>query len=307
MNFPLVGNSKIKLSVTNSIKEKRLPHAIIIEGDSGTGRHTLSDYIASSAVCVGENAPCGECSGCHLAESRNHPDILTVSPEEGKKSIAVAQIRKLRSEAYIKPHTASCRVFIIDFADTLNEQSQNALLKVLEEPPSAAVFMLICESKASLLDTIISRCVVLSLSTPEKNRAKEYIQKTTDFSGDNIDLALDSTQNNIGNALKLLAGKGDTKTVLAAKEFLKCMLERNLWGMLASCSVAEKNRIEADRFFKDLKYQTACMLRTHTDSFDAKALSSLYSILCELEKNLASNINLGLLTSVLVSRTAEII
>lgn len=305
MSFPLVGNSKIKLSLTNSIKEKRLPHAIIIEGDSGTGRHRLSDFIAAAAVCVGDAAPCGSCSGCHLAATRNHPDIITVSPEEGKKSIAVSQIRTLRAEAFIKPHTANCRVFIIDFADTMNEQSQNALLKVLEEPPSAVVFMLICESKAALLDTIISRCVALSLSTPEKQAAKEYLLDTTDYTADNIDLALDSTQNNIGNALKLLSGEGDTKTVSAAKDFLRFMLERNLWGMLESCAVAEKNRIEADRFFKDLKYQTACRLKERSSSFEAKALSRLYSILCELEKSLASNINLGLLTATLVCRASE--
>jgi len=307
MIFPLIGNDKIKLSLTNAIREKRLPHALLIEGDPGTGRHTLANFIAMSAVCSGDSAPCGECSGCRLGLSGNHPDITVTAPEEGKKNIAVAQIRTLRNETFVKPHMSARRVFIIDCADTLNEQSQNALLKVLEEPPGAVVFILIAETKASLLDTIISRCVDLTLSTPEASAAKEYILKNTDFSAENIDEALKTTQNNIGQALSVLSGEGDSKTAAAAKEFLNHLRDRDLWGMLESCSVAEKNRIDADRFFKDLKYYTARRLRENTGSYEAKVLSRLYSQLCELEKSLVSNINLSLLCCTLVSKAAEII
>lgn len=306
MSFPLIGNAKIKQSLTNAIKENRLPHALLIEGDAGTGRHTLAEYIAKAAVCSGENAPCGECNGCRLADSHNHPDISVTAPEEGKKNIAVAQIRGLKSETFVKPHMSQRRVFIIDYADTLNEQSQNALLKVLEEPPGAVVFILIAETKASLLETIISRCVVLTLSTPEHEAAREYLLQNTDFSAENIQEALKSVQNNIGQALLLLSGSGDTKTAAAAKEFLRRMRERDLWGMLQSASVAEKNRLDADRFFKDLKYYTARRLRDNTGSYEAKALSRLYTKLCELEKSLASNINLSLLCCTLVSTAAEI-
>ena len=307
MIFPLVGNEKIRLSLTNTIKEKRLPHAIIIEGDCGTGRHTLANFIATASVCSGENAPCGECDSCRLSLSKNHPDITVTAPEDGKKNIAVNQIRNLRNETFIKPHMSAKRVFIIDYADTLNEQSQNALLKVLEEPPGAVVFILIAETKASLLDTIISRCVIFTLSTPEYSAAKEYLLKNTDYSSENIGEALDSVQNNIGQAISMLSGKGDSRTVAAAKKFLNAMRERDYWGMLESCTAAEKNRIEADRFFKDLKYCTAHRLRENPKGYEAKILSRLYSLVCELEKSLASNINLSLLCCTLVSKAAEII
>lgn len=307
MSFPLIGNAKIKQSVLNFIKEKRLPHAILIEGDAGTGRHTLADFIATAAVCENDNAPCGECKACLMAASQNHPDISVTAPEENKKNIAVAQIRALKSETNVKPHQAKRRVFIIDFADTLNEQSQNALLKVLEEPPGPAMFILIAETKASLLETIISRCVCLTLSTPEKNIALEYLSERKKSSKEDIEAALEATGNNIGRALLLLSGKKNSKLSADAKEFLKHMLERNLWGMLLSCKTAEKTRINAAQFLKELIAETTALLRQAPSGHNAAALSAFYTELLKAQQSLTTNINLSLLFCSVASKAAEII
>ncbi len=304
MSFPLVGNSKINSSITNALKENRLPHAILIEGDKGNGKHTLAYYLASFAVCSGENAPCRNCRNCNL--KINHPDIAIIAPEENKKNITVAQVRELKSEAYIKPHMAKRRVFIIDCADTLNEQSQNALLKVLEEPPESVLFILITESKAALLETIISRCIVLTLSTPEKNEALGYIKSVTDFEEKEILEALENSKNNIGKALDLLSGKEDSKTFAAAKEFLDFFLKDDTFGMLTVTSQFEKNRIDADSFFKDLKYCIAENLRNKPHSYFSNSLSRFYSLVCELEKSLITNINLSLLFCTLTSSAEQI-
>ena len=306
MSFPLVGNSKIALAIGNALREKRLPHAILIEGDVGSGRHTLADFLSAAAVCSGEAVPCGECRSCVLHKANSHPDIMITSPEEGKKNIAVSQIRALRNEAYIKPHIAGSRVFIIDFADTMNEQSQNALLKILEEPPGNVVFILIAESKAALLETIISRCIVLTLSSPETEVALDYILSTENYERDDILSALSSCQNNIGKSLMLLKGQNDTKTAVAAKEFLEFWLRGDNWGMLSTASGFEKSRIEAERFFKDLKYAVAQYLRQNPQKYNAAAISKFYTELCTLEKSLAANINLNLLFCTLISAATEI-
>ena len=104
MSFPLIGNSGVQNALTAAIKADRLPHAVLIEGDKGTGRHTLAKFIACAAVCGGEDKPCGECRDCRLERAGTHPDIHTTAPEDGKKNITVAQIRALRSDAYVKPH-----------------------------------------------------------------------------------------------------------------------------------------------------------------------------------------------------------
>ncbi|MEE1329623.1 MAG: ATP-binding protein, partial [Acutalibacteraceae bacterium] len=93
MSGPLVGNGRINDAVCSAVKENRLPHAIIIEGDKGTGRHTLAHFIASAAVCTAEIKPCGVCSSCRLAKAGTHPDIYFTAPDDGKKNISVAQVR----------------------------------------------------------------------------------------------------------------------------------------------------------------------------------------------------------------------
>lgn len=305
MSFPLTGNGRIKQAVMSFVSEKRIPHAIIIEGDIGTGRHTLAGFIASTAVCPEAGAPCGKCKSCLLYASKNHPDISVTAPEDGKKGISVSQIRALRGEAFVKPHMSAVRAFIIDSADTLNEQSQNALLKILEEPPETVMFILITESKSALLETIISRCVVLSLNPPERAEALDFLSNTTNFQKSEIEAALEASRNNIGSALRIMSGESESKTAVAASEFLDKMRENDLWGMLSAASAAEKSRIDADRFFKDLKYYTAQRLKAEPSGCNAKAYSLLYSQLCDLEKSLATNINLSLLCTLLVCGAVE--
>jgi len=305
MIFPLAGNGRIKLAIQNALKDRRLPHAVLIDGDIGTGRHTLANFLSTAFVCDGSDIPCGKCNNCRLAESKNHPDITVIAPEEGKKNISVSQIRQLKSDAYIKPHEAHSRVFIIDFADTLNEQSQNAFLKILEEPPGNTAFILIAESMTSLLDTIISRCIILTLNPPSAEESLEYISSVTQFETAQIVNALENSRNNIGKALMLLNGNSDTKTAVAAKEFMGCMLRGSEWGMLQILAPFEKNRVETDRLFKDLKYCAVEEIKKNPKGLKAASVSKFYQVLQNLEQQLIANINLSLLFSDLTAKAKE--
>lgn len=306
MSFPLVGNLRIRDAVMAAVAEKRIPHAILLEGDKGTGRHTLMRFLSRAAVCDGENSPCRECRGCHLAEIGTHPDITVTAPEDGKKNITVAQIRALRTEAYVKPHMAARRVFVIDKADTMNEQAQNALLKVLEEPPADIIFILIAESAAALLDTIISRCTVLSLVPPETDEAVEYLRKNTDFSEEQIKEAIGITGNNIGAAIDALSG-GGTAAQAAAKRFAELLISGDEAEMLKTTAQFEKNRVLADEFFKELKLSVAAEIKRNLrNSHSAKALMSFYDAIPEFEDALKTNINLSLLFCALVCKAAQI-
>lgn len=307
MNFPLVGNSKIKTALTNSIKENRLPHAILIEGDKGTGKHTLANFIAMAAVCENSDSPCENCKNCNLAKNGNHPDIYVTALLDGKKKISVSQIREVKSKTFIKPHTSKRKVFIIDSAQTMNPESQNALLKVLEEPESDAIFILITESKLALLETVISRCIVLTLNVPKREDAAEYISSVTDFEFQKISEALDNSNNNIGKALSLLENNKTNNVQAAVLEFLDFFCNSQYWDMLITASRFEKNRIEAEEFFKNLKSEIVARLRVDYNGVNAKSLTSLYSCVCELETTLEANINLNLLFCALVSRAKAII
>lgn len=306
MSFPLVGNLNVNTAVCAAIKERRLPHALLIEGESGNGKRTLAHYIAKAAVCGGQNPPCDECHGCHLADVGSHPDISVLSPADGKKNITVGQIRILRNEAYVRPHMANKRVFIIDRADTMNEQAQNALLKVLEEPPESVIFILTAQSKSALLDTVISRCTLLSLYPPESSAAAEYIKNTGKYTDEEIRSALAKSRNNIGQALCLMSGGKDSAEQAKARDFLRFMLSGNEFGMLKILAAYEKDRVGADKFFKELKYQTACLIRERREDIgEAKALNAFYGELSRLEDSLNTNINLSLLFSAVVSKAYE--
>ncbi len=257
MIFPQIGNEKTAHTVKNFIKEQRIPHAILIVGDSGAAKQNLADFLATAIVCGKSDAPCGECDNCRSAESKNHPDITVTAPEDNKKSIAVDQVRELRKEAFIKPHKADKRVFVIDKADTMNASSQNALLKVLEEPPESVMFLLIAENKAAFLDTIISRCVVLNVT-------------------DTID------------------SKADTKAFLAAEKFLKYLMDNDQYNMLITTNAFSKKRVDSDNFIKALKTVVAERIKSDPKSHFAKPLLAFYNEIFEYEQQLQTNINLNL-------------
>ena len=306
MSFPLAGNERVKAAVLAAVAENRIPHAILLEGDKGTGRHTLMRFLSEAAVCGGENPPCGVCRGCHLAQIGTHPDITVTAPEDGKKNITVAQIRELRLEAYVKPHMADRRVFVIDKADSMNEQAQNALLKVLEEPPGDIIFILIAESAAALLDTIISRCTVLSLVPPEMPDALRYLVNNTEFSEEQIKEALKTTGGNIGAAKEALAG-GETAAQSAAKRFSELLISGNEAEMLKITAQFEKSRVSADDFLKELKLSVAAEIKKNLrNTYSAKALARFYDSLAEFEDALKTNINLSLLFCALVCKAAQI-
>ncbi len=306
MIFPLVGNEKTASTVTNFIKEKRIPHAILILGDSGTGKHTLAHFLAKAIVCGESEAPCSMCDNCRLAENRNHPDINIIAPDEDRKNIVKEQIDKLRNEAFIKPHKSFKRVFLIDKADTLNTVSQNKLLKILEEPPEAVMFLLVAENKAAFLDTVISRCVVLNLAVPEFSKAFQYLKNKTKYGDGEIGEALKTSQNNIGNALILLKGKGMTKVEAAASDFLNFLYKNDQYNMLLTLNAFAKKRVEVDIFLKALKNEVAKKIKNDPKSHFAKPLMMFYNEIFDYEQALFTNVNLNLFFSNIVCSATKI-
>lgn len=112
-------------------------------------------------VCTGQNPPCGQCSGCRKVREGIHPDVIFVGEED--KDVTVGMVRQLRSDAYILPNEAPRKVYLIDRAETMNASAQNAMLKLLEDGPAYAAFLLLAEAEGAMLPTVRSRCEVLRL------------------------------------------------------------------------------------------------------------------------------------------------
>ncbi len=143
-----------------------LSHAYILAGPE-EARNGCAQGVARAMVCTGQRPPCGICRACRKADKGIHPDIITVSPEAGKE-LTVGQIRDLRADAYVLPNEAPRKVYLIENAQKMNASAQNALLKVLEEGPPYAAFLLLCDNAAALLPTIRSRCETVRVVGAEK-------------------------------------------------------------------------------------------------------------------------------------------
>ena len=306
MSFPLIANERVRESVDLLISTRRIPHAIIIEGDEGTGRKTLARYLAKAAVCEAENRPCGVCRSCHLADAGTHPDIETVSVEAKKKNITVEQIRALRTTSYQAAHTADCRAFIIESADTMNIASQNSLLKVLEEPPSNVVFILVSEAAKNLLETVVSRCVVFSLFPPSVSGGMQLL-KQRGYSEDDAACLLELENGNIGKTIKRLVGGISSVGIDAAHDFFEAVNRGCALDALLSVAALEKDRAETAKFISALKETISeNFKKSRSYTTVAKELADFHSVICELEPLLNTNINLSLFFTALTSKLLSV-
>lgn len=305
MKFPLVGNERIKAAVENILVSGRLPHAILIEGPAGSGKSTLAAYLCRAAVCTGSNPPCGECRNCRLEAGGNHPDTFVVSPQKDRKTITVNMIRELVTDAYVLPQESSKKVFIIDPADAMNDSAQNALLKILEEPPESVVFILTATSKTALLSTILSRCFVFNLINPENQTAIEYISSITKKEPELIADAVNRAHGSIGGALNLLKKKSATAASDLATGFFEAIKKGNRYELMKMTLPLEKDRAKTFDFYSELEILTASGMRGCTSPTLIKKYDRLYGVITEHKRLLKYNPNLSLLFSLLAIEATE--
>ena len=296
MEFPLAGNLNIKDVLNNAFNTGHIPHAIIIEGEEGLGKTTLARFIAKSCVCQSQNVPCGSCNGCHMADLNTHPDIFNIAPEENRKNIDIAQIRSLRSEAYVMSQISKRKVFLINKADTMNANSANALLKVLEDPPGGAVFILITAYSASLLPTVRSRCITLSLVPPPFEDAVAAVKKLSTATDEQIASALGASNCNIGKALSIINCGNALLSDSVAEKFYNSYLAGDEYSMLLALHSLEKDRVAAAEFFVKIKVKIAEHIKIEALNYkDTSKWYKMYAILSDASEALTYNISLPLL------------
>ena len=199
-----------------------LSHAYLITGGSGESRGALIQRLTAAYLCEegspsgGSRVPCGACRPCRKVAENIHPDVSRTAPAPDKKEISVDQIRTLRSDAFIRPNEGKRKVYIITPADAMNPAAQNALLKVLEEGPAYAAFLLDAAQPGKLLDTVRSRCELLALPPEEEAAGPETQEKAAELAR----LFLEGTELETAQALAEL-----TLKKLKADELSALLLE----------------------------------------------------------------------------------
>ena len=155
------GQRFAKKYLSNSIKSNMISHAYMFEGPSGVGKNTMARELATTLL--------------EMENLFNSPDYIEITPDGN--SIKIAQIRKLQSDILVKPYK-SYKIYVIDEAQKMTVEAQNALLKTLEEPPKYAIIILITNNKESLLDTIKSRCEILKFTPIPLVEVADYLTQT---------------------------------------------------------------------------------------------------------------------------------
>lgn len=158
----LLGNERLKENLIQSLRKGRTSHFYLISGPEGSGKHTLAQLLAAALLCTGNEKPCLHCAACRKVMSGLHPDFI-LADDPDKKTVPVALIRQIREDMFIRPNEGRKKVYLFPRAQDMGIPGQNALLKVLEEPPSYGVFLLLTDNPEKLLPTVRSRCVELSL------------------------------------------------------------------------------------------------------------------------------------------------
>lgn len=174
---PFLWQKDIWQQLTDRYQSGRLPHALLLSGGEGIGKHHLAKAVAAYLLCrqVGETA-CGECSSCQLLTAGTHPDFMVISPETEGKQIRIEQIRSLQAYVAKTAQQGGFRVVIIQPADAMNQNSANALLKNLEEPGENVLFILLTHRSSAMLPTIKSRCQQLVLPVPDETLALDWLR-----------------------------------------------------------------------------------------------------------------------------------
>jgi DNA polymerase III subunit delta' len=169
MNAPYPWLEEAWQELTARQAQQRLGHAYLLAGREGLGKLALALAFTRLALC--ENAvdasPCGSCRSCILLDSGNHPDFIRVTPEEDKKSIGIDQIRALIDFYTLKSHYGRQKVAVLHPAELMTTNAANALLKLLEEPPPGALFLLVTHRPGHLPATVLSRCQRIALAAPD--------------------------------------------------------------------------------------------------------------------------------------------
>lgn len=244
------------------VQQERVPHAILLTGVDGLGKHDLALYMAASRLCSAPNdnaAACGQCHSCQLYLANTHPDHQLVMPEEGSLMIKVDQIRDLKEKQSLTASVSHWKTIVISPADALNTNAFNSLLKMLEEPQKNTMIILVTSQVTKLPITVRSRCQLQHLTAPQKDKALAWLAAQQ----------ADQKENHV-ELLTLALGAPLATIALAGSDWLtdSQQLKKDFYALLtarADPTALSKKWKDKDinLIFRQLQYWTNGMLQSH--------------------------------------------
>jgi len=228
----IIGHNQIVDHLKNAIRMEKISHAYIFNGESNAGKMMLAEAFAMALQCEGHSEePCMECRSCHQAKDHNQPDIIYVSHDK-PNVISVDDIRQqINNDIAIKPYNSKYKIYIVDEAEKMNVQAQNALLKTIEEPPVYGIILLLTTNADSFLPTILSRCITLNLKSVNEELIKSHLMKRYQIPDYQADVCAAFAQGNVGKAIQLAASDEFNELKASALSVVKKLEDMDLYEL----------------------------------------------------------------------------
>lgn len=322
----IIGQEQIKEHLRNALSTDKVSHAYIINGEKSSGKEFIAKVFAMALQCEkGGVDPCQECHACRQALSGNHPDIVRVVHEK-PNTISVDDIRtQVNGDIVLKPYSGARKVYIINEAEKMTVQAQNALLKTLEEPPSYAVILLLTSNVNTMLQTILSRSVVLNMKPVSDAQVKEYLCRTLQIPDYKAEVCAAFARGNIGRAkalasseefenikaealslLKYIQDMDLNEIVMAVKKIVEYKMEIN--DYLDICAIWYRDALlfKATNDMNHLIFREEIQaLRKTAQRSSYEGIENIINALDTAKKRLDSNVNFELVMQLLMMAIQE--
>ena len=302
-------NKRAQETLAAFVNGGRFPHARLLEGPEGSGRRTFAREIAAALFCRGEHKPCGSCNQCRKVLEQNHPDVEYYGGDGSRRSFHIDTIRQLRQNAWLLPGEAPCRVCVLCGAENMTDQAQNALLKILEEPPEHTVFILTAENRAMLLPTILSRVQTIRLEPLTPAEILPVLrERCPDQPGKKLEWAAE-TADTIGQALALLADESLQKHAQLAQRMLELLCNGSEYDLLTAVEPVSRKREDLLEVCTQLRQLlTAELTRAASGGesrFSTRRITRMLEALDDLLPRVQQNGNTLLLSTLLALRLSQ--
>ena len=288
----IIGQDHIRDHLKTTLVSGKVSQAYLITGECMQGKEYIARIFANALVCedpAGGFDPCGKCKPCIQAATYNHPDIITVTHDK-PGTISVDDVRtQIVSDAQIKPYQSKWKIYIMNEAEKMTPQAQNALLKTLEEPPDYVVIILLSTSASALLPTVLSRCVTLDMRPVEDRIVKQYLMNEIKVPDYRADVCVAFARGNIGKARSLAASEDFEQIKEEAVRVLRFITKMETSDMIKTLKSLEEYKVSISDFldimmiwyrdvllYKATKDADSIVFRDETASIEEQADQSSY-------------------------------
>ena len=246
----IVGHEQIIEHLKTAIEMGKVSHAYILNGPDLSGKMMIAEAFARALLCEKQDPDgCGECRSCRQSDDRNNPDIIYVKDDK-PNTISVDDIRtQLNNDIVIKPYSNQYKIYIVDEAEKMNQQAQNALLKTIEEPPAYAVIMLLTTNADSFLQTIRSRCITLNLKSVKNDVIKSYLMTEKKIPDYQADVCAAFAQGVVGKAIKLASSDDFNELKESALSLIKRLDDIDLYEMGEAIKQISDYKLQVQDYF----------------------------------------------------------